>query len=301
MAQQNEPSLKTALDAAANLIKQGNISGGKEGLEWVLERDPENALAWLWMSRCVKGRDAKLKCFYRVLAFDPQNKHAIKGISAVGGGEGKPSPTASPISQASTQSPPPSHQPSQKKSSRKKLVGIALVAPLLLCMVAVVFLSSIGGSISTGAGGGGDVEQVPISQSSRNWVVYRVKNSLGGGFQHIDAGVVSLTWENNTGGTNQRDALIGPKTCPADERACSDPFAVGYTMSTGDFAYISAQLDRESTRIGKLSCQIYLTDEAGADALVEDNRITQETTLWKAASCSGDYCICSASGMVGYD
>lgn len=248
------------------------------------------------MSRCVKGRDAKLKCFYRVLAFDPQNKHATKGINALGGGEAKGSPAASPRVQGRVQSSPPSHQPSGKKSKRRWLIGL-VVAPIALCVCTFVSLAFLGRSSVDDAEGGGST-----TQSSRTWVVYRVRNSTRNSYPlNIDAGPVSLTWENNTGGTNQRDALIGPKRCFAsDGVTCSDPFSVGYTMSTGDFAYISAQLDGES-RGGKLTCDIYLTDDAGVDDLIENYFISPETTLWKSASCSGDYCICTASGIVGFD
>lgn len=90
------PSVKEVLDLAAISIRQGDLAEGKAGLDWVIQRDPENVLAWLWMSRCVKTPQEKLACYQKVLAIDPSNEHAQKGISilrqqkqARGGSPGK--------------------------------------------------------------------------------------------------------------------------------------------------------------------------------------------------------------------
>lgn len=74
MAQNLESSIREALDSAASSIKRGEIARGREGLEWVLRKEPENVLALLWMSRCVQGRDKKLECFRKVLELDPQQQ-----------------------------------------------------------------------------------------------------------------------------------------------------------------------------------------------------------------------------------
>jgi hypothetical protein len=53
-------------------------------LEWVLEREPDNALAWLWMTKCVDSREEQIDCFRRVLAIDPSNRHAHEGLRKLG-------------------------------------------------------------------------------------------------------------------------------------------------------------------------------------------------------------------------
>jgi len=73
-------SIKEMLDAAAASIKRGNIASGKASLISVLEREPDNVSAWLWMSRCFQDRENKLRCFRKVLEIDPNNSHAIEGI-----------------------------------------------------------------------------------------------------------------------------------------------------------------------------------------------------------------------------
>ena len=66
MSEKGLPTITEALDKAATTIKGGDLETGKEILEWVLEGEPNNVLAWLWMSRCVKTNEAKLECFNRV-------------------------------------------------------------------------------------------------------------------------------------------------------------------------------------------------------------------------------------------
>lgn len=83
-----ETAIRKILDDAAASIKQGNISEGKAGLTLVLEREPDNVLAWLWMSRCVSTHRAKLECYERVLSVDPGNEHALKGVSILGDANG---------------------------------------------------------------------------------------------------------------------------------------------------------------------------------------------------------------------
>ena len=47
MANDFDSSVKERLDSAANSIKRGDIVRGREGLERVLEQEPDNALAVL--------------------------------------------------------------------------------------------------------------------------------------------------------------------------------------------------------------------------------------------------------------
>jgi len=82
MHQNDELTIKETLDQAATAIKDGEIALGKSKLELVLQREPNNVLAWLWMSRCFQDREIKLKCFKKVLEIDPKNKHALEGIRA---------------------------------------------------------------------------------------------------------------------------------------------------------------------------------------------------------------------------
>ncbi len=45
---------------AIELIKQGNIAEGAKILSVVLKNQPDNELAWLWMSACVPDQEKKI-------------------------------------------------------------------------------------------------------------------------------------------------------------------------------------------------------------------------------------------------
>jgi len=88
-------AVKATLDLAAGEIKRGEIAAGRSKLEWVLQRDPQNVLAWLWMTRCLSSREERIRCFHRVLAIDPANRHALNGLESLHAPV--PQPTGSPI------------------------------------------------------------------------------------------------------------------------------------------------------------------------------------------------------------
>ena len=70
----------------------------------------------------------------------------------------------------------------------------------------------------------------------------------GSGIRYVISGnnvsSVSLTWENDTGGTNQGDYKV--------------PFCQTYRgFKSGDFLYISAQIIRPTSGAGSIECKIY--------------------------------------------
>jgi hypothetical protein len=80
MTQGWKPSLKEALDLASLSIKTGEGDRGVTTVRWLLQRDPDNIQALLWMSKCVDDPSAKIAFFQRVLDLDPTNPHALKGM-----------------------------------------------------------------------------------------------------------------------------------------------------------------------------------------------------------------------------
>ena len=59
-------SVEDALDYAIEAIDHGNLSAGKKALEWVLQREPKNQVAWVWMACCVSDEDTKRQCFKEI-------------------------------------------------------------------------------------------------------------------------------------------------------------------------------------------------------------------------------------------
>ena len=66
MTAQEMPSVEEALDFAIQAIDRGDLKLGSSALDWVLQREPENPVAWLWMACCVSGEEAKRGCYAKI-------------------------------------------------------------------------------------------------------------------------------------------------------------------------------------------------------------------------------------------
>ncbi|MBN1429093.1 MAG: hypothetical protein JXB07_11960 [Anaerolineae bacterium] len=64
---------------AIDLIKSGDKQGGQRILAQVLKTDPQNELAWLWMSTVV-DRDKRRYCLEKTLSINPDNVQAKQAL-----------------------------------------------------------------------------------------------------------------------------------------------------------------------------------------------------------------------------
>lgn len=60
------PSVEEAIEFAVQAIDKGDFKLGNAALDWVLQREPENPVAWLWMACCVSDEEAKRTCYSRI-------------------------------------------------------------------------------------------------------------------------------------------------------------------------------------------------------------------------------------------
>ena len=68
--------MSTELDRAIVAAARGKKSTARELLRGVLQEDPENPRAWLWMSRVAENERERQSCLQQVLRIDPDNKRA---------------------------------------------------------------------------------------------------------------------------------------------------------------------------------------------------------------------------------
>ncbi len=73
----NNDFLQQAIDA----IKSGHAATGKRLLIGVLQNDPYNETAWLWMSSVYTALDQRRMCLRRVLEINPSNETAKRGLA----------------------------------------------------------------------------------------------------------------------------------------------------------------------------------------------------------------------------
>lgn len=102
------------LEQAISQIKSGNISEGKKLLLEVINENPQEEKAWLWMYQCVSTSNQKAECLRRALAINPSNQAARAALE-------KLSPVKKDSSPAVTQTTPkpPQSIPTQNTSDPK--------------------------------------------------------------------------------------------------------------------------------------------------------------------------------------
>jgi hypothetical protein len=60
------PTVEEALEFAIDAIDRGDLKLGNAALGWVLQREPDNRVAWLWMACTVLDEQAKRGCYSRI-------------------------------------------------------------------------------------------------------------------------------------------------------------------------------------------------------------------------------------------
>lgn len=61
-------------------VRGGDKARGQVLLNAVVEREPQNGLAWLWLASAVDSPREAIDCLRKVLAIDPQNRHATAAL-----------------------------------------------------------------------------------------------------------------------------------------------------------------------------------------------------------------------------
>jgi hypothetical protein len=56
---------------AVEAIKRSEMAKGKAALARVLQQEPDNVVAWLWLSDCLEQPEARRECLRRVSALNP--------------------------------------------------------------------------------------------------------------------------------------------------------------------------------------------------------------------------------------
>lgn len=79
----NDQQLAQMLYDGAVAVQQGDHERARELLLQVVEHDENNAQAWLWLSGAVEDLDDQQTALENVLALDPGNAPAQRGLAWV--------------------------------------------------------------------------------------------------------------------------------------------------------------------------------------------------------------------------
>ena len=69
------------LNQAMEFIKLGNKNKAQQLLAELVQAEPNNEQAWLWMSAAIDNASRQIYCLEQVLRINPDNQHALTGLS----------------------------------------------------------------------------------------------------------------------------------------------------------------------------------------------------------------------------
>ncbi|MFN8454896.1 MAG: hypothetical protein U0401_09560 [Anaerolineae bacterium] len=76
--------MATSLELAITAIRSGRKEEGRQLLNLLIQQNPNNEMAWLWMSSVVHHDEQRARCLYHVLAINPSNELARRGLQLLG-------------------------------------------------------------------------------------------------------------------------------------------------------------------------------------------------------------------------
>jgi hypothetical protein len=76
--------MATSLELAITAIRSGRKEEGRQLLNLLIQQNPNNEMAWLWMSSVVNTDEQRARCLYHVLAINPDNELARRGLQILG-------------------------------------------------------------------------------------------------------------------------------------------------------------------------------------------------------------------------
>jgi hypothetical protein len=79
------PEQEALMEQAIAHVIAGELDEGRTLLEQVLEQDPMNDRAWVWLSGCVEGEMQRRICLQQALRANPNNQAALDGMQLLDG------------------------------------------------------------------------------------------------------------------------------------------------------------------------------------------------------------------------
>jgi len=79
------PESEALLEEAVAYVNAGKFERGRALLERVLEQDPKNDRAWVWLSGCVEDPRQRRICLQQALNANPNSQAALDGMQVLEG------------------------------------------------------------------------------------------------------------------------------------------------------------------------------------------------------------------------
>src|SRR5687768_11965950 len=76
--------MAASLELAISAIRSGRKEEGRQLLNLLIQQNPNNEMAWVWMSSVVETDEQKARCLYHALAINPTSQLARRGLQLLG-------------------------------------------------------------------------------------------------------------------------------------------------------------------------------------------------------------------------
>jgi tetratricopeptide (TPR) repeat protein len=104
-------------DGVIAIKEKRDLIEGRKLLTQALRLDPNNEMAWVWLSRTVTDQEKKLQCLDRALSINPDNDQALALREKLLGRDGELAPADAPMRQSGKKKP---HVPTPEEEKRIK-------------------------------------------------------------------------------------------------------------------------------------------------------------------------------------
>lgn len=150
------------LSQAVALIKAGNKSSALPILKEIVQENPQDEHAWLWLYSCVEETGQKKYCLKKALEINPHNQHAQQALQKLSGSIPQFNQQNESLNTTSTISANKS-----ERDNRRPFWPVALgVLGIFLCISLSVFLAQTGQLSALAADLGLFAKTTPTSTSS---------------------------------------------------------------------------------------------------------------------------------------
>lgn len=76
--------MAASLELAISAIRSGRKEEGRQLLNLLIQQNPNNEMAWVWMSSVVETDEQRARCLYHALAINPSSQLARRGLQVLG-------------------------------------------------------------------------------------------------------------------------------------------------------------------------------------------------------------------------
>ena len=119
---ENMPNLEQLIQMGIQTARAGNKANARMMFQQVLEQDPDNERAWLWMAAAAANRMDRIRYLNTVLGINPHNQRAKNELEKM----------------------KQRKESSNTKVIRYGFIGIGILLILIVCVVAVLVATAGG-------------------------------------------------------------------------------------------------------------------------------------------------------------